>query len=129
VVVWVLRNWLRVVMFSGGLEGGYVGAPTMSFLCTKCIKTIKSRRSSLCICLLYLGNCLSDFNDICVNISPLLELPSLVFAVSYNWSLQDSGHVALSLGSDTSITFCSNITLCSNQVVFNYFNTSIQVFL
>jgi len=30
VVVWVLRNWLRVVMFSGGLEGGYVGAPTHS---------------------------------------------------------------------------------------------------
>jgi len=28
VVMWVLRNWLRAVMFSGGLEGGYVGAPT-----------------------------------------------------------------------------------------------------
>jgi len=26
--MWVLRNWLRAVMFSGGLEGGYVGAPT-----------------------------------------------------------------------------------------------------
>jgi len=63
---------------------------------------------------------LTHFNDICVNISPLLELPSLVFAVSYNCSLQDSGPVALSLGSDTSISFCSN------QVVFNYFNTSIK---
>ena len=29
--MWVLRNWLRAVMFSGGLEGGYVGAPTYAF--------------------------------------------------------------------------------------------------
>jgi len=26
--MWVLLHWLRAVMLSGELEGGYVGAPT-----------------------------------------------------------------------------------------------------
>ena len=34
--MWVLRNWLRAVMFSGGLEGGYVGAPTIAFTNNQC---------------------------------------------------------------------------------------------
>jgi len=65
---------------------------------------------------------LTNFNDTCVIIFSLLHPPSLVFAVSYNWSLQDSGHMALRAESDNSITFCRN------QVAFNYVNTSIQVF-
>jgi len=39
-------------------------------------------------------------NDTYVNIFPLLDLPSLVFAVSCNWLLRDSGHMALRPQSD-----------------------------
>ena len=53
----------------------------------------------------------------------MLDLPILVFAVSYNCSLKDSGHMDLRPGSDTNITFYSS------QVVFNYVKTSIQGFL
>jgi len=44
VVVWVLRNWLRAVMFSGGLEGGYVGAPTAASV--NCLVFISSKATS-----------------------------------------------------------------------------------
>jgi len=41
--VWVLRNWLRAVMFSGGLEGGYVGAPTHHYDCSHCAQSKRNQ--------------------------------------------------------------------------------------
>jgi hypothetical protein len=83
---------------------------------------MKSRKSSLSICLLYLDSSLTNFNDSCVNIFSLIDLPSLFFAVPYKWYLQDSGHMDLRTESDATLTFYSN------QDVYNYVNTSIQGF-
>jgi len=31
--MWVLLHWLRAVMLSGELEGGYMGAPALAACC------------------------------------------------------------------------------------------------
>jgi len=47
--MWVLLHWLRAVMLSGELEGGYVGAPTGSLYASTCFKhyVLITRRSKL----------------------------------------------------------------------------------
>jgi len=53
--MWVLLHWLRAVMLSGGLEGGYVGAPTYIFELNHGINTKRQ----------FLGCATIEFSVIC----------------------------------------------------------------
>ena len=92
----------------------------MPFLCTRCIKTIKSRRSSLSICLLYLGIYFTNFIDIGFTFFHTAGPPKFRLCSFLQLDAQVSFHMDFRPGSDNSIIFCSI------HVVFNYVNTFIQ---